>query len=391
MTARPLRVVQVTSTLLLGGAETIVVTLAEELRRMGVEVSVVRLRDYGGEPLVRRLTESGIETFELGARHLYSIGGWLGLRRYLRRVRPDLVHTHLTYADVLGRSAAWPIGLPVVSTLHNEPASFALHRYDQRWFERLTARHMADALVAVSPGDGETFARQWGLPPGRVHEIPNGIDLSRWIEVPPVGAAPVGPPTVLTVGRLTAQKAQDVLLRAAAIVLKSLPTVRFQLAGRGDREAELRALAVQLGIADAVEFLGEREDVPRLMAGCDAFVLSSAREGLPLVILEAMAAGRPVIATDVGGNRGALGEPPVGVLVRPGDAERLACELLRVLTDRGEARRLGEAARTRAMQTFSVRAMAERYLDLYTKVLGDRGKLLPRNEARSGPPRRKGR
>ena len=172
-------------------------------------------------------------------------------------------------------------------------------------------------------------------------------------------------PIVLTIARLDRQKGQVYLLQAAAHVAEAV----FVLIGDGPDRDMLEAQARELGVSDRVVFMGYRRDIPELLAACDVFVMSSLWDALPLTILEAMAAGKPVIATDVGGAREAVAHGETGLLIPPADPVALAGAIRIVLGDSRLAHTLGTAGQSRARQKFSVETMARRVTEIYDELL----------------------
>jgi glycosyltransferase involved in cell wall biosynthesis len=180
-------------------------------------------------------------------------------------------------------------------------------------------------------------------------------------------------PVVIVVARLLLEKGHRYFLEALGRVRTRFPQVSGLLVGAGPEELELRSRAAQLGLGERVRFLGERRDVPELLAASDVFVLpSSIREGLSISLLEAMAAERPVVVTDIGGNREVVQNEQTGLVVPPADGEALAQALVRLLTDRRLARILAGAARSRLDAEFGVRRMVEETEALYEKLSRER-------------------
>lgn len=224
-------------------------------------------------------------------------------------------------------------------------------------------------IVAVSGDLAGYLSQAFGLPRERIQVIHNGIPIPEMAGVDRAKARlacglDVEGLLVLAVGNLYAVKDHATLLRAAAL----LPGVHFAIAGRGEEEANLRALARELSIESRVHLLGLRDDVDRLLAAADVFVQPSRSEGLPLAILEAMGHGLPVVATRVGGMAEAIVEGETGRLVEPGQPEALADALRVLLEDADRRRRAGEAGRARAVSQFSVEGMALRYEALYDRL-----------------------
>jgi glycosyltransferase involved in cell wall biosynthesis len=225
--------------------------------------------------------------------------------------------------------------------------------------DNATAR-LCFAIVAVSDATRADLVRQ-GYPARRMVTVHNGIE-------PPPDVAPVrlaDGPTVVEVARLAAVKGQRTLLEALTHVHATAALVGRDLEHGGAYENELRSEAERLGVSDRVVFAGYRDDVPALLAGCDVFCLPSFAEGLPLVVLEAMAQGKPVVATPVGGTAELVVHGETGLLVPPGDADALAAALAELLDDPSAAARMGAAGRARVLAEFSAAAMVERVLGLY--------------------------
>lgn len=378
---RPLRVLQIIDSLALGGAERIVAMLTQGLARSGVDVRVAALRSLAGDSLRDPLERAGIPLLQLDATGFYDVGAWMRLRRYLRHEAIDLVHTHLVYADFLGRTASAAAGIPVVSTLHNVPDGFERQRPDRVWLERITARLLTSRVVCVSQRARTEFEQSWRIPSARLALIPNAIDLDPWLSVPeepiqkPSDTRPMELPvqvdtvTVLSVGRLDSQKAYDVLLRAARIVVDVRPHVRFVILGRGRHAASLDRLRRELALAEVVSFEGQQDDVPAWLARSDMFVSSSAWEGMPLVVIEAMAAARPVVVTDVGGSREVVGDEECGLVVPPSDPRALAVAIMELVDDSERRLRMGRSARDRARTVFGLDGLIDAHLSLYRDVV----------------------
>lgn len=303
------------------------------------------------------------------------LGGALDLRSLARLVaalraeRADVVHTHVHFSlNVLGRVAGRLTGARVVAHMHidNVFRARGMGRRAQVALDNATAR-LCSTIVAVSEVTATSLVRQ-GYPAARVVVVPNGIAVPGPAEPSRPDGVPDGVPFLLHVGRLAPVKGQRELIEALALLGRRDAVV--VLAGRdletdGAFERDLEARADELGVRDRVVFAGYRDDVPALLAAADVFVLPSQIEGLPLTVLEAMAAARPVVATPVGGTPEAVVDGETGELVPPGDVEALARALDGLLSDPDRARRLGESGRRRVEERFSAAAMSERVLALY--------------------------
>lgn len=290
------------------------------------------------------------------------------LRRLLADERVDVLHTHTHFSlNVAGRIAARVARARVIAHMHIENVfrTGALGRLAQIAVDNRTAR-LCTWIVAVSDATRTALVAQ-GYPPDRTITVHNGIEARDAAEPAALAPAPPGP-VLLEVGRLCDVKGQRELI--AALPRLACTDVTLLLAGEdieagGAYRSALERQARQLGVADRVRFLGRRDDVPALLAASDALVLPSSVEGLPLVVLEAMAAGRPVVATAVGGTPEAVVDGETGLLVPPGDVDALAEAVDSLLAAPERARRLGEAGRRRVRERFDADAAAQRILGLY--------------------------
>lgn len=281
--------------------------------------------------------------------------------RWCRTHRIAVVQTCDLYANSFALPAAALAGTSVRVGSRRElnpdksPAKIALQRQAYRF---------AHAVVANSRA-ASAILQQEGVAPSRVEVIPNGIDTHRF--APRASYGPIT--TVLTVANLRAEKAHEVLLQAAATLLKRHSHLQFQIAGDGPRLAELRKLASALGVAERVAFLGHREDVPALLAHADAFVLPSRSEAFPNGVIEAMAAGLPVVASGVGGLLDLIDPGRTGLLVPPDDAQALAEAIDGLVRTPARAAALGAAARDDVARRYSFDRMVRSFEDLYFSQL----------------------
>ena len=300
------------------------------------------------------------------------------LRRLLRRERPDIVHTHLAKAGMLGRLAATGREAPIrVHTFHGHVLEGYFGGATSRTLvaaERALA-HRTDVLIAVSESvRDELFdlgigrADQWRV-------IPLGLELDRLLAEPPERALARGTlglpetgPVIGIVGRLVPIKDHLTFLRMAVEIATERPDVWFAVIGDGERRSEIAA-AVPSELAGRVVFTGWREDLPSVYAALDLVVLTSRNEGTPVALIEAGAAGRPVVATDVGGVRSVVEPGVTGSLVPAGDVAALAREALRPIEDPSLARRWGEAARERVTSRFTSDRLARDIAELYRELL----------------------
>lgn len=348
-----------------GGAERLVSAMSDRFVRNGHEVMLVSLLD--GLELVPADGRVVVKSLSM-RRTLFDVWPVLRrLRRVIREFRPDVVNSHLFHANILIRLLRLGTPMPrLVTSAHNtkEGARWRM------WAYRLTGG-LADISTNVSEESVTAFVGHGAVRPGRMIAIPNGIDTDRFYfegewrrRLRRELNVDESTPMLLAVGRLSEQKDYPNLLHSFADLLKAHAEARLFVVGEGPLRGDLVALAQLLGIENKVAFLGLRQDVRELMSACDVYVMSSAWEGLPMVLLEAMACERVVTATDCGGNRSLVGES--GLIVPPHDSAALTAALVRALDLPYEERqRLGATARERVQDCFSLAAMADRYLAVY--------------------------
>lgn len=296
----------------------------------------------------------------------------------LLRVRQyDLVHVHTPVAAFLVRFAARKMDVPVLYTVHGfhfyEGAPLKNHLV-YKTMERLAARWTAGLIVMN--GEDLEAARRFGFVEGEnlfyVHGVgvdvdyyrPSNIDsqISIGFEISP------GVPIVLCIGEFTPNKNQSLLIDAWKHVLAEIPNAKLLFAGQGECERRLKGRVAREGLSTSIQFLGYRTDIPQLLSLADVVTLVSKREGLPRSIMEAMAAGKPVVATNVRGNRDLVKDGTNGLLVSIGDARSLAQALVRILTDKELAQRMGTAGREIIQEYAQDRVLGEMWA-IYRKYL----------------------
>jgi len=353
-----------------GGAQTYI---AQLLPALAARCEVV-VAAYGDGPLRDAAREAGVRF--VGLRHVRralrpgrDLLGLLELLALIRRERPDVVHANSSKAGVLGRVAALLMRVPVrVFTVHGWAfkAYAGLPSRLYLWADRLMSP-LTSATICVSETERAAGLAARTCRPRSTVVIPNAVD----VEAAPRAGGDGDPPRIVTVGRLAAPKDALTLVRALAL----LDQIRFSalLVGDGPDRAGVEAEVRSLDLEDRVELAGSRADVPTLLAAADVFVLSSRSEGAPISILEAMAAGLPVVACDVGGVGELVADGETGLLVPPAEPARLAEALRRLLADPELRRRLGAAGRARARERFDLPAFRAAHLELYARELARRG------------------
>lgn len=350
-----------------GGAERLVVGCARLGGRFQYEVAY---RLPWKHALVPDLTEAGIPVHCLGA----DARRWVRtLRSLVRERRIDLVHAHSPVAAVAAR-VTLPPSVPIVYTEHNV---WPRYRLATRWANAATFPRNA-YVFAVSQEVASSIRYpaplRW-LPVPPVETLVHGLDpteVGRWAHPDGVRSElgiPDGVPVVTSIANFKAHKGHAHLVRAAQMVRRRVPEARFVLVGAGPLELEVRRRVAALGLEEAVVFAGSRDDAPRIAAASDVFLLASEHEGLPMALLEAMAMGRPAVATRVGGVPEVVRHGTDGLVVPPADPAALADAVTCLLLDPELRRSMGEAARGRAGQ-FDLRVAVRRIEEVYEGLLG---------------------
>jgi glycosyltransferase involved in cell wall biosynthesis len=339
-----------------GGAERALVRLATGLDRTRFRPFVFSLTDEG--PLAKPLSDAGIPVCALKA-HVNPLKAVLEFVKALRDIRPYILQTFLFHANVVGRLAGRMAGVPRIVS------SIRVCEVDRPWrtaIDRLTHAG-ADRITCVANAVREFTRRASGIPSRKLIVIPNGIDVSA------AAARPQGPMRfrALTVANLRRQKGIDVLLRAIPRVRQAHPEAVFTVVGRGDPTPYVR-MADALGIRDAVRWAGEADPVAPFFRDADLFVLPSRWEGCPNVVLEAMAAGLPVVATDAGGTPELVVDGVTGFLVHVDSPVALGNRIVELMRDPERAARMGAEGRARAASKYGDRLMIGSYATLYDQL-----------------------
>ncbi len=340
------------------GAQFMLKRLVVGMQARGHTQLVVCLNDSWDEAFKQSLVQSGAPVHIVGKLALAAGYGWFSIYRLLRREQFDVAVTVLFVSDVVGRLLAHIAQAPRIVTL------LQTHDVNYTWWQRRLVQWTmpwADRVVLCSENYRNFAIVGEGARPDQLVVIPNSIPLQDYAQ--PIDRAAVRaelgvrPNEVLlgSVGRLAPQKGFDVLLQALALIPRS--DVRLLIAGVGADEAKLRALAAELNLQDRVCFAGYRRDVPRLMQCFELYTHASRFEGMPIVVLEAMASGCPVVATAVDGTRELIEDGVHGWLVPPEDPASLAEAIQMALSHPAEAQRRAATARARVAERFSDEAM----------------------------------
>jgi glycosyltransferase involved in cell wall biosynthesis len=376
-TSNSTRVLHVVGNSRFGGAGWIILGLGRIARAQGWQVDVLTT-----DPVFQKLVkQEGLGLVDLDVirreiRPLWDINGLFRLRDFLRREPYRIVHTHTSKGGFVGRLAAAMAGVPVVvHTVHGFAFSEQTPASTRRFYCMLEqiATRWCDRVVSVSE-----FHRQWALDlricqPHQIIAIPNGVA--------DCGGSPIademrrrmgvrdGELMLLSMARLASDKGLAYLIEAGAILAASHRPCRIVIAGEGPERARLESLARELKVDHMVTFLGFRQDVAELLAACDMVVLPSLREGLSIALLEAMAAGKTIVATDIGSHREVAAQAEMAVLVPPADPKALSQAILKLAGDPAARLRLGAAARDLFERSYTEERMLNSYKQLYFDLL----------------------
>jgi glycosyltransferase involved in cell wall biosynthesis len=365
----PMVIAHVLSSFARGGQECVALDLARLQRAAGHEVLALSISRGPEGPVAAALRAVGTLAVTIAKAPRVDPSLPLRLAAHLRRHRVDVVHTHNPHALIYGAPAAWLAGAVAIHSKHGMNPGSA-----RRLWLRRAAAHLVDAYVAVTPSLATRAAEQSDCDSSRLRVISNGIDTLRFAPSV-VGRRKVreelgisdGAWVVGTVGRLAPEKDQALLIDAMAPLLSK--DRQLLIVGDGVERDALQARIAALPEGRYVRMLGERDDVEAILAACDAFALTSRTEGLPLVLLEAMATGLPVLSTAVGGIPDLIKHEVTGFLSPAGARPPLTSRLAALSIDDALSGRIGKAARVEILQHHSVDQMATAYGKLYESIL----------------------
>jgi glycosyltransferase involved in cell wall biosynthesis len=369
----PMVIAHVLSSFGQGGQERVAVDLARLQRVAGHEVVAISIAAGPEGPISSAFRAAGVLIETIAKRPRVDPSLPLRLAAYLLRQRVDVVHTHNPHALIYGAPAAWLAGAIVVHSKHGMNPD----RRRRVWLRRAAAK-LVDAYVTVTPMLAKTALEQGDCDSSRLHVVPNGIDVVRFVpsasrrrKIRDELGIPDDAWVVGTVGRLAPEKDHALLVDAMAPLLAA--GRRLVIVGDGAECEALRARIERLPGREYVHMLGERKDVESILAALDAFALTSRTEGLPLVLLEAMAAGVPVVSTAVGGIPDLVEDGVTGFLVPAFERAPLTDRLASLSTNGSLSRRVGTAGRREVLQRHAVDRMAKEYGALYESTLLKRG------------------
>lgn len=372
---RPIRVCHILPALPLHGAEVLLLSICRHIDPSDARISILLVAKGG--PLIPEFEALGIPVTLIPKKGRYDLSIIWKIRRFLKSGDFDIIHTHLFTANFWGRLGSLGVPIGRICSIHSivSDKGTVLQRL-QSFFDRALSR-ISDAVLCVTSQVMRSMREDAGLPREKLVTIVNGIPLPETIshldkenarknlDIPP-DARVVG-----MIGRFSRPKNHRMLIESLSAVRERVPNLLVLLAGDGELEEEIRNLARSSGLEGAVRFLGLRRDIPAILTALDILVIPSLWEGLPIVLLEAMAFGTPVVATRVGGIPDVLTDGVTGVLAEP-DAASFADRLSWALENPTEMERMSKAAFALAKNRYDVRQTAKSYVDLYRSTLRTR-------------------
>lgn len=383
--SRPIRLLWLIDSLTVGGAEALIVPFARKIDKARFDLTVCALSTISGNPMEERLREAGVRVVILGARDLRDRKAFRRLKELVIAERFDLVHAHLTYSAIWSGLVSRATGVPSIVSLHVAPA--ATRAMQTAWRQkvltgvrdrlmRFVIRRWSSRVIMVSGALRDLYVAGGGMRRSTIRIVRNGIELEHFERDHAATRArverefdiPAAAPIVVAVSVLREGKGIEVLLEAARQIRHAV----FLIVGDGAKADEWRELAGQSGISERVRWAGYRTDVDTLLAGCDVFAHPSLSDAFPTVLLEAMAAGLPIVASDVGGIPEIVEPDVTGFLVPAGDPAALAAAIQALLSNGEQARQMGDRGRAVARQQFSTEAWIERLVAVYGEVLSEK-------------------
>ena len=367
------RILFVIPTLRYGGTQSHLALLTKGLDRTKYSLTVCCVRSLG--PMVREFQKSEIPVVCMDVNSVYNplIAG--KLERFLKSNQVDILHTYLFGFDLLTNMAARRRGIPIVISNRTELATWK--KVHHRSIQRL-ANRFVDKIVANCEAVKSFCSRQEGLSPSKIVTIHNGVDLKRFdgmaggdTKKGELGLAKGGP-VVGMVANFDEVKGHRYLVKAMPWIRRAAGPVHFLFVGDGPVRRRIQDLAQREESSSSVIFTGFRRDIPEMISSMDVLVLPSLQEGFPNVILEAMAMGKPVVATSSGGARELVIDGETGLLVPPRQPQALADRLVFLLTNRQRAKAMGIAGRRRVEKDFSLHRMVRNYEKLYQNLLEEK-------------------
>lgn len=358
-----------------GGAESLMPALLEHLLACGVHSRVCVLQTRLGNPIAAELMKRRIAVDLVQVDNLHSMAHILNLFRYIRKNKPDIIHTQLETSDILGNIIARVLGIPSVCTLHTliAPSNKRTSRL-RKLIHRISLQLFCNKVIAVSNITRRHFI-QLGMKPEKLITLYNGIDISKFNSTHSLTTQRKSlfnlnhdDIVLITVAVLREPKGIQYMIHALPSLLNKFSNAYYIIVGDGEYRQSLEELAQTMGLADRVRFLGYQENIPSLLSASDLFVFPTLNDALPTVLLEAMAAGLPVVATNVGGVPEIIVHEKNGLIMPPANISSLVHACDRLLSDRELANQMKEAGRETVTKRFNIHLQVANLRDLYFQL-----------------------
>ena len=367
-----IKILQLITELDIGGAEKVLLSFIRKLDRDKYNVMVAYMKGEG--KLVEDFREAGVKVFNLKMRNRADLGAVIRLYRLLKRENIQLLHTHLIQADICGFLAGKMAGIPIIISTKHNPDEFRKKFSIPVWLDGIFANH-SDRIIAVSYAVKDFLINWEKISKDKFTVIHNGIDLEEFninIDISKKKrqlGINLSSKVLGSIGRFNEQKGYKFLLKAISEILENVPDVRFIFVGDGPLRRELEKMTRELKVDQNVIFTGIRRDIPEIFSIMDVFIMPSIFEGLPLILLEAMAMGKPVIASRVGGIPEIVRHEVTGILVEPANPSAIANSIVKLLKDPVGAKRIGDSGREEVKRRFTIDTMTEKIEALYNGIL----------------------
>ncbi len=368
-----MRVAIMIDTLSIGGAQKLITSFVSAVSKQTIQPTIVSLQDHAATVNLELLHSADVDVKIFPSRSLLNLGRLLRLVHFLRAEKFDLIHTHLSYANILGCLAGYYAGIPVIATLHSTGHDSYRKSGLLIRLEGLILHYFARRIVAVGHLVAAAYRQRLGSRP--IDVIPNGVPRPPQLspqERQQLRREFTGDEDrviIISVGRLVRAKGYEDLIEAFAILHRKDPRPVLVIAGGGRLFDTIKKQLVEMNLEDSIYCLGERNDIPQLLGASDIYAISSHREGLPVALLEAMMAGLPIVATSVGDIPQVV-TSQIGRLVPPRRADCLAEALSDLVSAPERMSAMGQAARLRAMQEYSLESWIKKLTSLYEDTLG---------------------
>ena len=359
-----------------GGAERMTLFIMQKFDRSKFDLRVCALQVKQGNPIAYELARLGIPVDLLQIPNLRHPLNLPKIYSYIKKHKPDIVHTQLEFANVLGNIAAAMLGIPSVATMHTLGAPQQGTEYWRGQVEWASLKYFCTRIISVSESAKAHHIEHGNIPANKMVTIYNGIDLSRFRPNGQNGNAirtalriPDGSFVLLTVAVLREPKGIQYMLEAMPDILRDAPNTHYLIVGEGDFGDQLKALAKSLGVEDHVTFAGQRNDIPDVLQAGDIFVLPTLIDALPTVLIEAMAVRKAIVASNVGGVPEIVEHGKNGLLVEPAKPQQLVESCLRLIKH-GEIREaMAESGFQIAHSKFNIENQVNTISDTYEELI----------------------